>query len=70
MCEVPCMKLSEGKYSNETILRDSANKFYFIKLYSQNTRGCWELKGEALDLTLRRTRFGRDYGHVVRQNKK
>jgi hypothetical protein len=30
-------------------------------------RRYWELKEEALDHTLRRTRFGRDYGPVVRQ---
>jgi hypothetical protein len=27
----------------------------------------WKLKEEALDCTLWRTRFGRDYGPVVRQ---
>jgi len=30
-------------------------------------RGYWKLKEEALDHTLRRTRFGRVYGPVVRQ---
>jgi hypothetical protein len=30
-------------------------------------RGYWKLKEEALDRTLWRTRFGRDYGSVVRQ---
>jgi hypothetical protein len=30
-------------------------------------RRYWKLKEEALDLTLWRTRFGRDYGSVVRQ---
>jgi hypothetical protein len=30
-------------------------------------RRYWELKEEALDRTLRRTRFGRGYGPVVRQ---
>ena len=29
-------------------------------------RGYWELKEEALDRALSRTRFGRDYGPVVR----
>ena len=29
------------------------------------TRRYWKLKDEALDLTLRRTRFGRGYGPVV-----
>jgi hypothetical protein len=28
---------------------------------------CWKLKGEALDHTLWRTRFGRGSGHVVRR---
>jgi len=30
-------------------------------------RGYWKFIGEALDRTLRRTRFGRDCGPVVRQ---
>jgi hypothetical protein len=30
-------------------------------------RGYWKLKEEALDRTVWRTRFGRDYGPVVRQ---
>jgi hypothetical protein len=30
-------------------------------------RGYWKLKKEALDRTLWRTRFGRGYGSVVRQ---
>jgi hypothetical protein len=30
-------------------------------------RGYWKLKEEALDHTLRRTRFGRVYGPVVKQ---
>jgi hypothetical protein len=30
-------------------------------------RRCWKLKGEALDRTLWKTRFGRCYGPVVRQ---
>jgi hypothetical protein len=30
-------------------------------------RRCWKLKKEALDRTLWRTRYGRDYGPVVRQ---
>jgi len=30
-------------------------------------RGYWKSKEEALDRTLWRTRFGRDYGPVVRQ---
>jgi hypothetical protein len=30
-------------------------------------RRYWKLKEEKLDLTLWRTRFGRGYGHVVRQ---
>jgi hypothetical protein len=33
----------------------------------KETRGYWKLKEEALDRTLSRTRFGRAYGHVVRQ---
>jgi hypothetical protein len=33
-------------------------------------RGCWKLKEEALDRTLRVTRFGRGYGPVVRQTAK
>ena len=33
-------------------------------------RGYWKLKDEALDRTLRRTRFGRVYGPVVRLNTK
>jgi hypothetical protein len=33
----------------------------------KETRGYWKLKEEALDRTLWRTRFGRGYGHVVRQ---
>jgi hypothetical protein len=64
------MKLSVSKRSKETIQCDSANKLYFIKFYSRNTRGYWELKGEALDLNLRRTRFGKGYGPVVRENTK
>jgi hypothetical protein len=32
-------------------------------------RGYWELKEEALDRTVWRTRFGRGYGRVVRQTK-
>jgi len=31
------------------------------------TTGYWQLKGEALDRTLWRTRFWRGYGPVVRQ---
>jgi hypothetical protein len=31
-------------------------------------RGCWKLKEEALDRTAWRTRFGRGYRPVVRQN--
>jgi hypothetical protein len=34
---------------------------------SKEERGCWKLKKEALDRTLWRTRFERDYGAVVRQ---
>jgi hypothetical protein len=30
-------------------------------------RGYWKLNEEALDRTVWRTRFGRDYGPVVRQ---
>ena len=30
-------------------------------------RGYWKLKAEALDRSVRRTRFARDYGPVVRQ---
>ena len=33
-------------------------------------RGYWKLKVEALDRTLRITRFGRVYGPVVRQTAK
>ena len=33
----------------------------------KGTREYWKLKGEALDGTVRRTRFGRVYGAVVRQ---
>ena len=33
----------------------------------KQTRRYWKLKEEALDRTLRRTGFGRDYGPVVRQ---
>ena len=33
----------------------------------KKTRGYWKSKEEALDLTLRRTRFGRSYGPVIRQ---
>ena len=33
----------------------------------KETRACCKLKDEALDRTLWRTRFGRDYGHVLRQ---
>jgi hypothetical protein len=33
----------------------------------QETRGYWKFKEEALDHTLWRTHFGRDYGPVVRQ---
>jgi hypothetical protein len=33
----------------------------------KGARRCRKLKEEALDHTLRRTRFGRDYGPVVRQ---
>jgi hypothetical protein len=33
----------------------------------KKTGGYWKLKEEALDGTLRRTHFGRDYGSVVRQ---
>jgi hypothetical protein len=33
----------------------------------KEAEGCWELKEEALDRTLWRTRFGRGYGPVVRQ---
>jgi hypothetical protein len=37
--------------------------------YLKEKRGYWKLKEEALDRTMWRTRFGRDYGPVVRQNK-
>jgi hypothetical protein len=33
----------------------------------KETGSYWKLKEEALDCTLRRTRFGRGYGPVVRQ---
>jgi hypothetical protein len=33
----------------------------------EEKRGYWKLKEEALDRTVWRTRFGRGYGHVVRQ---
>jgi hypothetical protein len=33
----------------------------------QETKGCWNLKREALDRTLWRTHFGRGCGLVVRQ---
>jgi hypothetical protein len=33
----------------------------------KETRGCWELKYEALDPNLWSTRFERGYGPVVRQ---
>jgi hypothetical protein len=33
----------------------------------KETRGYWKLKEEAVDRILRRTRFGRGYGPVVRQ---
>ena len=33
----------------------------------KETRGYFELKEETLDRTLRRTRFGRFYGPVLRQ---
>ena len=33
------------------------------------SREYWKLKEEALDRTFRKTRFGRDYGPVVRQKK-
>ena len=33
----------------------------------QETRGCWNLKEEALDRTLWRNRFGSGYGPIVRQ---
>jgi hypothetical protein len=33
----------------------------------KETSGYWELKEEAMDRTLGRTRFGTDYGPVVRQ---
>ena len=32
-------------------------------------RGYWKLMGEALHRRLWRIRFGRNYGHIVRQNK-
>jgi len=32
-------------------------------------RGYWKLMRKALDRTLWRTRFGQNYGHIVRQNK-
>jgi hypothetical protein len=31
--------------------------------------GCWELKQEAVDRSLWRTRFGRGYGPVIRQTR-
>ena len=33
----------------------------------KETREYWKLKEEAVDRTLWRTRFGREYGHVIRQ---
>jgi hypothetical protein len=33
----------------------------------KEARGYWKLKVEALDRTLWRIRFGRGYGHVIRQ---
>jgi hypothetical protein len=36
----------------------------------KKTRGNWKFKGETLDLTLWRTRFGRRYGPVPRQTAK
>ena len=36
------------------------------QLLDKKTRGYWKLKEEALDRTLQRARFGRDYSPVVR----
>jgi hypothetical protein len=33
----------------------------------KEVRSYWELKKEALDRNMEKTRFGRDYGHFVRQ---
>ena len=33
----------------------------------KENKGYWDLKGEALDRSLWRTRFGRSYGNVIRQ---
>ena len=40
-----------------------------LNVKGYETRGYWKLKEEALDLTLRRTCFGRGYGPVVRMRR-
>jgi hypothetical protein len=42
-------------------------KTYGAIVHLKEISGCWKLKEEAIDHSLLRTRFGRGYGPVVKQ---
>jgi hypothetical protein len=46
---------------------DRKTKYKYLQDDLKEKRGCWQLKEEALDRTLWKTRFGRCYGPVVIQ---
>ena len=43
-------------------------RYKFLQIDLKEKRANWQLKVEALDRTLWKTRFGRCYGPVVREN--
>jgi hypothetical protein len=58
----------EGKIDGGTEVTGTRGRIRKQLLGDLNeTRGYWEMKNEALDRTLWRTRFGRRYGTVIRQ---
>jgi hypothetical protein len=61
----------EGKVEGgiETTERQGRRRIQLLDDLNK-TRWCWKLKEEALDRTLRRTRLGRGYGPVAKQNRK
>ena len=60
----------EGNIEGRTEVTGRRGRRYKQLLIAlKEIKGSWELKEEALDRTLWRTRFGRSYGPVVRQNR-
>jgi len=60
--------ITEGKIEGRIeVTRRQGRRSKKLASDLQEKRGYWKLKVEALVHTLRRTRFGRSYGPVVRQ---